>query len=115
MFSFVMSIVDMDTIKKRNNTEDFDYDKYPEGPIENTRKNKMIEKFQIILFAIPCVLLLSLLFIDFHKWEVGIIFVVCGLGFFVLDQFKDKEAERKYEEYASWELELEELQEEYDD
>ena len=115
MFSFVMTIVDLDSIKKRNNTEDFDYDKYPEGPVENSRRNKMIEKFQIILFAIPCVLLFSLLFIDFHKWEVGIIFVVCGLAFFILEQFKDKEAERKYDEYSSWELELEELQDEYDD
>ena len=51
MFNFVMTIVDLDSIKKKNNTEDFDYDKYPDGPIENTRKNKMIEKFQIILFA----------------------------------------------------------------
>ena len=114
MFSFVMNIVDLGSIKKKNNTEDFDYDKYPE-PVENAKRNIIIERIQTALFAIPCIMFVLLMFLDFRKWEVSIICIAPMIIAICIDFLKDKEAQCRYDDYSSWELELEELQEEYDD
>ena len=114
MFGNIISFVDMDTEKNSFNNE-FDYDRYLDGPVENTRKNQRIERIQAALIAIPCVMFVLLMFLDFRRWEVSILCVLPVSIAVILEFAKDREAQRRYDAYGEWELEMEERLQEYDE
>ena len=111
MLNTIINFTDLDSIKATDNQNvDFDIDKYS-APVENVKRNKMIERAQAVLLSIPCIVLVSLLFIDYRMWEVSALFFIPFIAIFILEQFKDKEAQKAYDEYADWEAELNELNE----
>ena len=103
-----MSLVDLDAIKTEANVTDFDFDRYV-VPVENLKRNRIIERIQAILFAIPCIMFILLLFLDFRRWEVSIICILPIAIAVAIDFLKDKEAEKQYNEYQEWLLEMQEL------
>lgn len=111
MLNTIINFANLDSIKVTDNQDyNFDIDKYS-ASVENAKRNKMIERAQAVLLSIPCIMFASLLFIDYRMWEVTALFFIPFIGIFVLEQFKDKEAQKAYDEYADWEAELNELNE----
>ena len=104
----IMSLVDMDTVKSGTDHSDFDFDRYV-VPVENLKRNRMIERIQAILFAIPCIMFVLLLFLDFRRWEVSIICILPVAIAVAIDFLKDRKAEKEYNEYQEWLLEMQEL------
>ena len=107
MFDKIIQFADLNAVKKATDDIDFDFDRYTE-PVQNARINILIEKIQAVIFSIPCVFLASLIFVDYRIWETLFVMIVPFIVIFILEQFKDKDAQKAYDEYTEWELEMQE-------
>ena len=110
MFNKIIQFADLNAVKKVTDDIDFDFDRYTE-PVENSKVNILIERIQAVIFSIPCVFLASLIFVDYRIWETLVAMIFPFIVIFVLEQFKDKDAQKAYDEYSEWELELQEIKE----
>lgn len=112
IMNFVIDAADLGTRDTIMNDE-FDNFKY-DTPVENARINKVIEAIQFALIMIPFTMFGAMIFFDFTGVEVTLSILLPVLVIFILEQFKDKEAQKAYDEFSEWELEQWELQEDED-
>lgn len=93
---------------------DFDFEKYSE-PVEDCRRNKIIDTIQVSLILVPVFTFIAMLFINFYDYEVVILTVVPFVIAFLLEKLKDKAAQEAYEEYETWLEQKLEFEEQMDD
>ena len=110
LINSILRFTNLETVQG-DTDEYFDMDLYRE-PVENSKRNILIEKIQMGLLAIPFSFWVSMIFLNYYFFEVILFNLLPLAAAWILDMLKDKEIQAAYDKYAEWKLERDEILEE---